>query len=542
MVGNDNVEDAMKRELNDGWMSRRLPLLAGAWAVLLLVGAQGCDFTAAPMPPPDAVSPDDFPVGPDNPDRLPPEGGPDDELSSGDLEPFVSPPVPLPVFERVAFDPAGHFALAQVATANGRCLAVADLDTGLVAHDGTLCGVRWVTVGTAGRAYLLTADGHTVVELALATLAHERSFTFSSEFRVLDLSPDQDALVASNRPVSPFDLAQYEWRVTEMPLRQLGVVDLTSDTVHEHLFPFALRSVAFSPEDGAVLVGAGWWQETGLPQSRIYWMNPVSGQVEDDVAFSNCPADLQVAPGGGLLLTSPTVCFLHPVTLAPPPVQEVPTDDWEDDWQDWEDDEEWEEWEADPTSVIDLTTREFIGTVPGFGPVALSPDGQTAVAFSRQDALMKQWNIFQTMAHGLIVIRLADLYWKFLEHGEAQPDFAFAPGNSAEVLIHDRQGGVDRLQKLSLDDEAVGALVGPSAALEEHSFAQAGAVLYSVTGGEVRRIDLASEAIMTVATDFVARQVFARPQNDLVVVTDAAAPVLHLLSAADGTQVDSIVF
>ena len=539
------------RKWNQWWRRSRLSVVALACALILPIGLYGCDLDSeAEMPPqednlpPDEVPPDELP-----PDQLPPDELPPDELRPDELPPDELPPdelppddpivIAAPVFGQAVFDPSGRYVLQQVEMSDGRCLAVADIDTGLVQHDGGLCGLRWIAVGSEGRAYLLAADGRTLTELDLASMGVVGTHEFTNEYRVLDLAPDGGAVVASNRPVRPFDVTQYEWRIYDMPLRFVGVVDLTKGVVHEQPFPFAIRSVAFSPLDGTVLLAAGWWQSTGLPETRVYWMNPESGVVEDEVAFPNCPAALQVQPQGTLLLMSPNVCFLHPVTLAPPPVQDEPSDEWEDEWEDWEDEEDMDEWENDPTSIIDLATREYVGKLPGFGPLALSPDGSAAVAFSRQQAMMKQWNMFQQTAHGLLFIRLDDLYWKVLEHGNEEPDFRFAP-DSQDLLIHDRDGGTDRLLKMTVDAETAEELQGPPAVLAGSSFGPAGAVLYAASGGDVQRIEVAANAIQTLATPAPVAQVFARPQGDFVIAAGAESTTLYLLATDGGTFVDSI--
>jgi hypothetical protein len=534
------------RNWKQWWKSGRLSVAAGACVFILALGTCGCDFESeAEMPSvdeeviPDEPAPDEVPDG--EPDENTPDEEPDGEPVEEvpDTTPVDPSPMSAPVFERAAFDPAGRYVLQLVQMQDGRCLAVADVETGLVEHDGSFCGLRWIEVAAEGRAYLLSTDGHTVTELDLPSMDVIESYALSNEYRVLDLSPDLQALVASNRPVRQFDLTQYEWRITDLALRFVAVVDLAAEVVHEQPFPFAIRSVAFSPVDDAVLVGAGWWQANGLPETRVYWMNPESGVVEDEVAFPNCPADLQVQPQGTLLLMSPNVCFLHPVTLAPPPVVEEPSEEWEEDWEEWEDGEDWDEWDSDPVSIVELATREYVGKLPGFGPLALSPDGTTAVGFSRQQALMKQWNMFQQSPHGLLLIRLSDLYWKFLEHGNGEPDFSFAAGG--ELLIHDRSDGVDRLLKMSMETEEVEDFSGPATTLDESSFASAGAVLYTVSDGDLLRVEVSANAISTLATPTAVAQVFARPQGDLVVAAGADSTILHLLTAEDGSHIGTII-
>ena len=443
-------------------------------------------------------------------------------------------------FTGVVFDPTGHYALHQTTLDEALCLEVMNLDTGNVVRHAEACNLRAIAVSSDLRAYLLSEAGNSVSVLELAEGTNVSTAGFSDEYQVLDLSPDGATLVLSNRPVAGWELAQYEWRVNDLGLCHLGVLQVATLAVHEQTFPNAIRSIAFSPLDGSVLVGTGRWEETGLPESRVHWFNPTTGLVENEVTFPNCPAPLQVQAGAKHLVMSPNVCFLHPVETAPPVLPDEPQDDW-DVWGAQGDGWGMDSWEDDPTSIVNLETREYVGKLPGFGPLAISPDGSTVVGFSRRDALMKQWNMFQQTQFGVVSIRLDDLYWKFVNHGDTEPRFLFG-SDSNQLLIQDTDGGASRLLGFRLDTEQEELFEGPAASLEGASFSALKEVLYLLDEGAVIRADVSGKTSQTWATSFAPSQLFVRPQGDAVLAVDAADSDVHFINPTTGTEVRALVW
>ena len=463
-----------------------------------------------------------------------PEGDPEDGPPGDSPEPILS----AAPFADAVLSADGNYLLTQVEFGADRCLAVVDVGALTVTYFDQLCGLRWIAVDPdAPLAYVLEGSGSAVSTVELATMTTGPHYLLSDEYGVLDVAPDGSVCTASNRPANDFDAAQYEWNTTFMPFRHLGVIHLASGTVHEQTFPYAIRSLAFSPQDQAVLVAVGWWGEDGLPTSFVHWMNPVTGVVEADVSFPNCVAELVVRPGGTQVIMSPTVCFVHPIGFEPEEVVVDEVDVWTGGWESWGGDD-WDEWDSDPASIIDLVTREYVGNVPGYGPIAFSPDGETAVGFTRQDTMMKQWNYFQKENFGIILIRTADLYWQVVEYGDTEPDFFVSPDGT--LCLHDREGGVDRVVRMSLDEKVPSPLTGPEAHLRGRAVAAGGEVIHSVYDGELRRIALLDHEVETLELPIQLGQVFSRPLNDLLVATDADTAKVLLIDPDSGSILDSI--
>lgn len=523
-AGCDLPGDAVE-EAGDSW--RNSPVEG-----LDVISGPLSDVPVQPRTVPDPEDPGEDPA-------VPPATDPEDDPEDDPQAPPVDPAVSAPVFNDAVLSADGNFLLVQVELdGTDRCLAVANMQELSTSLLDDLCGLRWIAVAPDGPiAYLLDQAGTTVLVLDLVTGEVTKEHLFTDEYSTLDIAADGDVVAASNRPVSSFALSQYEWNTTFMPFRHLGLIHLPSGAVHEQTFPYAVRSLAFSPSDSSVLVGMGWWAEDGLPVSFVHWMNPVTGVVEDDVSFPNCVADIVVHPKGGLAIMSPTVCFVHPINFEPEEVIPDVLDVWNGGgWDAWEGDN----WDSDPASIIDLATRQHVGNVPGYGPISFSPDGETAVGFTRQETMMKQWNYFQKEDFGIILIRMLDYYWQVVEYGDFEPDFFVAPGGA--LCLHDRADGEDRIIRMSLDDKDPVALAGAEAHLRGRAMAADGNVMHSVFEGELRRISLTDDSVKALTAPAALRQVFSRPQNDFLVATDAANSKVFLLDPHTGAALDSLAF
>ena len=511
-----------------------LRLLILLTCALMLAGAVGCDWSEGPLPP-DGVTPDDVTPDDGTPDDGTPDNGiPDvipDPRGDIDIPDFGDPSAPL--FTDAALSPDGRYLLVQ--TGDEPCLVVVDVQEGTVGKPADLCGIRWIGFAPdSGVAYLLLASGNAMAALQLSDLAVIDTLETGGVYSVLDVSPDGATVALSNVPSTLWTETQYEWNTDDAGMRLLATLRPATGTVSELTTPFALRDVTFSPVDGAVLGVSSRWKGDGMPEAQIYWVNPVNGVLEDQVDFMNCADELAIQPDGIIALLSPNQCMVHPVVFPPPPEVEewpsTPEDEW-DDWDDWDD--------GDPVSVIDLETRTFEGNLPGFGPVAFSPDGETAVAFSRRETLMTQWNVFQQNFVGLVFIRMADLYWSVLEYGDDEPDYFFDPSGN-HLYLHDRDGGEDRIVRLDLATDAFAVLEGPATHLEGKTLTPDGAAIYIVAEDELRRVTIGGAAIEPMPLPFTPAQVFARPQGDSLVVTESGNTAVHLVHPSEGTVLSSI--
>lgn len=93
------------------------------------------------------------------------------------------------------------------------------------------------------------------------------------------------------------------------------------------------------------------------PVTLVDLMKPAASEI----SVPNCEAPISVLPDGSRALLSPTFCQ-----------EDRPEGTPQDAWTN-----------PDPVSIIDINAGEmsFLKNLPGFGPVALSPDGSRAVAY-----------------------------------------------------------------------------------------------------------------------------------------------------------------
>lgn len=505
---------------------RSVPLIVCA---LVMAFAAGC--------PPLDPSPDPDPGDGDvNSGEIIQDGDltPDDDITDDEivLPDFGDPAAPL--YSDAALSPDGRYLLVQVAEGDEQpCLVVADLNEGTTAMPDGLCGLRWLGFSPHSQvAYCLRSGGDRVSALQLADLVVIEDFDTQQEYTVLDVSPDGGTVALSNVPSTVWAESQYEWNTEDEAMRRLAVIRTEPGTVAELSTAHALRDVAFSPVDGAVLGVSSRWKGDGMPEAQVYFVDPGTGALEKEITFMNCADELAIQPGGIIALLSPNQCMVHPVIIPPEEEEEwpPPEDEW-DEWEDWDD--------GDPVSVIDLETREFVGNLPGFGPLAFSPDGETAVAFSRRETLMSQWNIFQQALVGLVFIRMADLYWSVLEYGEDEPDYFIDP-SGAHLYLHDREDNEDRIVRLDMADQAMTVLDGPPTHLDGRALTPDGGAIFVVAQDELRRVSVGGTAVDSLSLTFVPGQVFARPQGDTIVVSEADLSAVHLVDPATGSVVSSL--
>jgi hypothetical protein len=119
------------------------------------------------------------------------------------------------------------------------------------------------------------------------------------------------------------------------------------------------RDVAFLPDGkSALVVGQTSW-DNHLPQTPVSLVDLAQGE-KSTVQVPNCEAPVAILPSGSRALLSPTYC------------QEGLASTTQQTWTN-----------PDPVSVIDIVGQQlkFVKNLPGFGPVALSPEGDLAVAY-----------------------------------------------------------------------------------------------------------------------------------------------------------------
>lgn len=176
--------------------------------------------------------------------------------------------------------------------------------------------------------------------------------------------------------------------------------------VAEHRLEREVVDLEILPDDERLLAveREAWIDDR--PSARVFVISLDDGGART-IDVPNCADDIQVPAGGKVALLAPTFC------------------------------------QQDPISHLDLEPGQerFVKNLPGFGPVALSPDGTTAVGFLDLGAIDE--SMFDDPAqipagdarYHLMIIDTETMAYDFEAYGDALPRYAPAP--NGELLLVD---------------------------------------------------------------------------------------------------------
>lgn len=470
-----------------------------------------------PGDPSDPGEPSD-PSDPSNP------SDPSDPSDPGDpTDPNPNDPVDetLPgALEELLMTADGGFLLSLVEDDKVRCLAITDLEEQTTVYRDDLCSLQAMAADGGSGAYLLAGDGRTVSHLRLPDGTVETVHVSEATSRALIVSPGGTHLALANLPQRPADVVVWEQDPLALWARRVELVDLETGASQAFVTSAAVRDVDLTAD--RMLVTSSKWDKFGVPWSTVQTWRLGDMDYDGAVEFPNCADDLKIQPEGTLAVLAPRTCVLHDVVLSQPEVV--------DEIQEAEDWDEWEPPPGDPVSIIDFTSGAHLGNVPGFGPVEWSPDGSRVAGFTDRQTLMVEWNTFQNDPFGVIVVTVDDLKWDLISVGDERPQYAFSP-DGGHVLVHSAKGGAPLTAGVAVGTASLEALAGPATSLRERVHGPDGALI-TTDGGSLYRIAAGASAVETVAVGATGDRLHARPQGDIIVWTDRAAGLHHLLDSA----------
>jgi len=193
--------------------------------------------------------------------------------------------------------------------------------------------------------------------------------------------------------------------------------------------------------------------------------------------------------------------------------------------------------QKDPVSVIDLTAgkEKFERNLPGFGPVALSPDGTTAVAFLDRDSidlsLFEDPKLAPTSAaerYHLMLIDTGNLAYEFVAAGDALPRFAVTPDGN--VLLVDTAYSTDAARLLDVPSRTFKSISGPVVRLDDFVLSRDSKHAYVRQPG-VYDIDVGAATASELSTSFTPKNLnisaddkalFLRVDDERVCIFDLA--------------------
>lgn len=197
-----------------------------------------------------------------------------------------------------------------------------------------------------------------------------------------------------------------------------------------------------------------------VPETRVTVLNLQTGG-RRVVTVPNCSDRIAVSNAGRHALLAPTTC------------------------------------QKDPVSVIDLSEGEeaFVRNLPGFGPVAVSPDGTNAVAFLDRNAIElelfddpSQAPVDSKQRYHLMLIDTVSLKYEFAPVGDSLPRYAITPDGN--VLLVDSPLGGEALRLFDVTSRTFRSIDGPDLMLQNFTVSSDSAHVY-VLSPDLIDVDIA---------------------------------------------------
>jgi DNA-binding beta-propeller fold protein YncE len=377
-----------------------------------------------------------------------------------------------------------------------------------------------------GDAYLLNEGGMRITVLDLQTYTYEAVYHLSAPFSVSDVTPDGKYLVLSNLPVTDVEEATFdannvsclppaEWGLPSgASLCQAGFVELETGNTWTTTLPHRIRDVDFCPlsQDVFFTYSTRHGNSTTPTKSNIVFYDLKTSVAEDKLQFENCADELVVSAASGLALLSPTTCIFPPdqkeldANEDPPPVFQ------------------------DPISVITLGSREFLGNLPGFGPVAVTPDGSLAVGFTRREVLESDWDYWgQSEPFGLIFVNTQTLEWEVVDFGHRIPAYTISPDGAYLYLYVDHDpSGKQTLSRMSLQPpHSRVTMSGPAVELDQFVWTAQGDTMYFISNSGLYLLGNYADSVTWIPMVVFPELLALRPQGDYLVLGEDDQPTFY---------------
>jgi len=363
-----------------------------------------------------------------------------------------------------------------------------------------------------GTAYALKQGGREVVAIDLDDFTIGQTHMLDDAFSVVDVSPDGRYLVFTNIPINNLQEVLSNNSDCQAPswyglpagadLCEFGVLDLDTGEYTGRALQRPVRDLDFSPVSQELLLT---WSPVSM-QTTVTFYDAAADDVIKEVTIPNCADELVLQPGGNLALLAPTWCS------------------------------------KDPISILNLDKRTFVTNLPGFGPVELTPDGSTAVGFTRKNAMETQWAYNdQEAPYGLIVVSLPSFDWQVMDYGDVAPTYTISPdggflyvyGKSWHPEYSEGEGWTSEwesaFQQVDLSDLTMEEVQGGDIGLSRFVWTPDGEYLFALSHGDLFRLPVGNPVAVKVKLDGSPELINVRPQGDFLLLGEDDAPMFYLL-------------
>lgn len=278
--------------------------------------------------------------------------------------------------------------------------------------------------------------------------------------------------------------------------------DLGADT-------FNIRDVDITKDGRHVIVT----RDLGFNMTDVTMTETEGGEDVCTVEASNCADEVVLSTDETRAFLSPTLCNQDPVTVI---------------------------------RLADTGDCAVEQQMPGFGPVALSPDGKTAVAFLDRDAvdpsgvmLPADVQASDTRYH-LMFIDTTSLSFTTKPHGDQLPRYTFTPdGNS--LLVDVPMDLLAQVEVLDTQTFTRRAVSGPPVKLHVFSFSPDSAKAFVIDAG-LFELDVDAAKLAPIPLAFPPSNLNITPDGLTILVTNKVRSTVHFVDAKTRLETGHVAF
>jgi DNA-binding beta-propeller fold protein YncE len=260
----------------------------------------------------------------------------------------------------------------------------------------------------------------------------------------------------------------------------------------------AIRDVDLRHDTGQLIVTGDTVWQGDTPFTTVYVRKPEDASTICQVQVPNCADELVLRPDGARAFLAPTFCA------------------------------------KDPVSVIDLSSCSFEKNLPGFGPVALSQNGQTAVAFidvANDDPtappLPEEVKKSDSRYH-LMMIDVDTLEFDTLAVGSELPRYAVTP--DGQMLLVDAFMSENNVRILDIDMRSLRTIEGAYVLLENFVMHPNSRQVFGLYQG-LFEIDVPAAKSRTIGLSFTPDSINMLPSGDTLLLKDRDSRI-HMFDVA----------